>query len=701
MADSSFASGNINDVVSNTELTNHGDNALAPGPSEFDRRFTLAFHGVDIYTGVTHRAPSIEGSQETQGYLRGMAAAGTGSSSNTASGPSPDVNNAPLDSAAQPAGNMGAGSSTSLPEVGEEQGWDLSDTRVGDWMRAFMPDAISSSTMANGTGTIDPRFGCLEKERRTDSSDDTMAGEFPVAPLAGTAQSAETMDAGNSINNAALPPVSGEMLGGEAYEYGQMGADNGAEIRATAQQTQTAADVNFMSLMGDYGQTLDGSSAIPTSGAEENVVAFGATLGDFEEQPVQMGLDSSANTFVAADATLDGFDQPQMHMGVDSSANNFAAPQAPFGGYAQQPQDMGASSSVNTFVAQDATFPLGGYVQQPFQMSAGSSAYNSATPPVAFGGYQQPQMQMGAGSSTLDFNAAPLAVQATLDGAMQQYDAAPGPFGQMSQQMGQQMPALDGSALPFYPQLDAPAQGYNYPDNGNMFGQQQLPIFNGNMQPLNTTWAAAPQVNAYDAVANPALLNGATGYNGLPAAHTARKRAARGERAASGSRRRRRAGTAPVERALAGPSRTAAPAVQPVAAQEGPYEYTAAGAPNRNPTKKGNQQGQVVGWTQAKGPHRRFCRNYEVDRHGCRAGCDLKRAFPLTWDKWSKQRFVIRWSEVVAGRPQEQILTGLAVDLESSCPEKFKVIGEYDPATGAVNKSVKTVHRVDKEMFVE
>ena len=457
MADFSLASGSISNFVSNTQLTtpenqhempdlsagasngvmsNAAGNSstpeerpglpegyplytsMEPAPyiDEATRNMLLAIGGVDVWTGRIHHAPVVELAPGSRAFLGLPPADSTASSSNATSGSNPDVDN---------------------------------------------------------------------------------------APLAGAAQPAETMDAGNSIDNAALPPFNGEHLGSEAQEHGQMGADNGAINLAAVQQNLLAADEEDMNFMGNFAQTLGtehvDSSVIPATGGEGNVVAFQATLGDiglqllqmgadssadnsaapldemfdfngFEEQPLQLGVDNGANNPVAFDATLPlaGSDQQPMQTGASSSANNLAAPPADLNGYAQQPQYTGAGNSASNPVAYDANFSLGGAVQQPFQMGAGNSAFH-----FNFAAQQQ----------------YPVAPQPTLNGGMQPYSAAPGAV----DQMGQQLPTLNGSAQAYMPMAYyAQPQKYGYPANGMEFGHQQ-PISNGSMQPFFTAENAPAQ----------------------------------------------------------------------------------------------------------------------------------------------------------------------------------------------------------------
>ena len=314
---------------------------------------------------------------------------------------------------------------------------------------------------------------------------------------------------------------------------------------------------------------------------------------------------------------------------------------------------------------------------------------------------------MGAGNSAFNFNFAaqqqyPVAPQPTLNGGMQPYSAAPGAV----DQMGQQLPTLNGSAQAYMPMAYyAQPQKYGYPANGMEFGHQQ-PISNGSMQPFFTAENAPAQEYAYPAAAYTAPLNGAMGQNGQRAATAAPKRAARGaaarpreEGAANGSRKRARTGPARRDSALAGPAGAQAPAVQPAAAQEGKYARTKAGVYNKNANRPGNQQGQTAGWKQSKCHHHRNCKLFEFD--GCLPNCELRLRWPETFEDWHRRRFMIRWEPAVHdGRLPQQIVSGIFVDAKEKNEMPFKVLGLYDPATGAVDKSIKTVHRVDKEMFM-
>jgi len=313
---------------------------------------------------------------------------------------------------------------------------------------------------------------------------------------------------------------------------------------------------------------------------------------------------------------------------------------------------------------------------------------------------------------------------------MQQYNAAPQP----ADVYGQQPWPLNGGVPTFDPMGIAPAQGYGYPAAANTvpfdgtsdfggFGQQQLALNGDNAQQLGTTFDAAAQGNGYPASANNAPLNGGMAQYGMPAANTAApadvnwmgqqqparnvnppslrgqyaaapQRAApidaavaRRQNATNGVRKQRQNGSAD-----AGRARRATLAQQLGAAQEGPYARTAAGVPNRDPTRPGNRQGQTKGWGQALKHHGSRCNRFVLD--GCVPDCELHARFPETWADWDMRRFRVQWQIVQPGRPQTEVLSGMAVAARKEHAEGFVVLGEVR-ADGTLDKSSKKVVRVD------
>ncbi|KAM0701614.1 hypothetical protein Q7P35_010522 [Cladosporium inversicolor] len=464
----------------------------------------------------------------------------------------------------------------------------------------------------------------------------------------------------------------------------------------------------FNSWTNDHWEDQDmpaASTSTAASGLGPDV--NNALLNGASQQVWDEDAGNSANMtaeYAPADP-LAGFAQPAVSMGADSSTINNTLPPVnggyPLGG-AHETGYMGAGSSADSSVACDAS--PSGYVQQPQQAGAGSSANNSVAYDATLGGFNQPQMPMGAGSSTT-----------TTFTAQQQYN------------------------------FNAGSQMFNA--GPNMNGHQQM-AFNGIVQPFNPQMNAATQARGHPGAAFPAPLNGGMGFYGLPPANPVaangmgqqqplafngiaqpymgqnQQTAARTRRQGDDNdpRKRRRTGAAPAGQALAGPAQTLAPAQlqvavpqqipvqqqvlvqqqvpvqqqvavpQQVQAQEGPYIHTAAGVPNRDPTRKGNAQGQVPGWGQALKHHKSRCSRFTLN--GCVPDCELHARWPKTWANWNTRRFQVRWDTPPPGHTQNEVLSGFAVAAKKDAAG-LAVLGEVQ-ADGSLGKA-KSVLRVEKE----
>ena len=489
-------------------------------------------------------------------------------------------------------------------------------------------------------------------------------------------------------------------------------------------------------LLNDASQqigTMDAGSTtgLPMLSQEENWSMHDPCVEDFRMRN-SMGDGSSAtmsgtidprvlmrvaddSTNMTAEATpadaLAGAAQPAENMDASSSIdNNIVASPATLGGSEQQPEQMDVDNSINNSGAPHA--PLGGYGPPPMQTGADNSAdYPVATQATPNGLYVQPQMPMVAGNSTTNNFAAqqlsvPPATYNNFHDVQQQLNFAPNVRGQ--QQMG-----TNDSVQPFTTQANVASQAYGYngagqaaPPNGGIGQYVQAPVWpagnnaasamayqqpgglNGGTQPnMGQNWqAAAPQPAMYGMSQQQQLPP----FNGLPTPHmgpnvpiVAPQLAAP---AAHGP-------AANLVHAANGPAANPVPAQQQVAAKSGPYTHTAAGAPNRDSTKKGNKQGQVPYWSQAFKHHNSRCDKLMLN--GCVPDCEVRAKWPQTWADWNSRRFRVQWKTAQQGRPQIQDLSGFAVHAE--CKEKskarFVVLGEIQ-ANGSVGKA-KSLHRLE------
>lgn len=471
----------------------------------------------------------------------------------------------------------------------------------------------------------------------------------------------------------------------------------------------------------DMPAATTASSSTAASGLGPDV--NNAPLHGASQQDCDEGAANSANMtaeYAPADP-LAGFAQPAMNMDAGSSTINNTLP--PFnGGYplggAQETGYMGAGSSADNSVAYDAS--PSGYVQQPQHEGADNSANNSVAYNATLGDLNQPQMPMGVGSSTTTttFTAQK---QYNFNAGSQTFNAGPN-------MNGHHQMAFNGSVQPFDPQMNAAAQADGFPGaaftaplNGGM-RFYDLPQAN----PVAANGMGQQQPLACNGIAQPYL-----GQIQLGGARTRRQ----GD--AGGPRKRRRTGAAPAGQALAGPAATLVPAQQQVpaqlqvavpqqvampqqvavqqqipaqqqaavhqqiavqqqvpvqqqvavpqqaAAQEGPYTHTAAGVPNPDPTRKGNAQGQIPGWTQALKHHKSRCSRFTLN--GCVPDCELHARWPETWENWNTRRFQVRWDTPPPGHTQTEVLSGFAVAAKKDAAGLI-VLGELQ-ADGSLGKA--------------
>ncbi|GAB7333568.1 hypothetical protein MBLNU13_g05141t1 [Cladosporium sp. NU13] len=578
-------------------------------------------------------------------------------------------NGLPQASHVQPTGDGNGAADGSIPDF-----YSWNDEQCGNFNSAegqYPPDdMLAASTTSSSTATLRP------------------GSDVDDAPLDGASQQVGTVDVGSTIGLPVLSPREGWSM----------------------------HDPSVQDFRRNY---MDNGSSTNVGG-----------IGTIDPRVLVKGADDSAD--MTAEATpadiLAGAAQPAGNMDAGSGIdNNIIAPPAILGGSGQQPEQMDAENSVNNFGAPHA--PLSGYEPPPMQMGVGNSAnYPVATQATPTGFYVQPQMPMAAGNSTTNFAAQQLSVALAtynnFQGMQQQLNFAPNGYGQ--QQMG-----LNGSLQPFTAQLNTAPQAHGYPGaaqavppNGGMgqYGQppvclagydvasamayHQLGGLNSGAQPnMGQNWqATAPQPGMYGMSQQqllPPFNGGALPYMGpnVPiaapqfAAPVAAARTRRRQGDASAPRRPRRTVSATPAGGPTGPAANPVAAQQQVAAQEGPYTHTAAGAPNPDSTKKGNKQGQVKGWGQAFRHHKSRCDSFKLN--GCVPGCQVRAKWPLTWADWTSRRFRVEWKTAQNGRPLIEDLSGFAMHAEGKekSQARFVVLGEIQ-ADGSVGKA-ESLHRLE------
>lgn len=395
-------------------------------------------------------------------------------------------------------------------------------------------------------------------------------------------------------------------------------------------------------------------------------------------------------------------------------------------------QGFGTPNSTNTNQGEIDFFPnLAGSVQPAGNTGADSGISSNtmaepgqflkpwvATPQVALTGPAQQQGHMGADSSAYK-NAAPqqdVAVYATPTGDEQPPVHNGADMGATSGYTPQQVVPNAGTFNGFaqQPEQGGVDMGANY-DNAPQYPPGSLEGPNGNQLPFYGQENAAFD-GGFDDAAFVALLQGAMldmapeAMAGAPApappalAPVAARRSRQRNQPGPDHSRVKKSRAAPRQQtpAQAGPAQNiaavidAALAEQQPAAPVGMYVMTKAGVLNRDPTVKGNAQGQYPGWAPATKFHHGRCEMFVPN--GCKANCQLQALFPQTCAQWAEKRFQIRWNTARGDRPQTETVNGFFIDGKKYSEQSFVVLGEVHPVTGALDKKSKTVHRVDNNV---